>query len=392
MKSKLFFKEFIGNKVKASVFLLIVTIFLVVIGYLWVDIISESKNNNVADVTIYGKRNEQGFGFVMYEDLKQIKDVLYSVEGSEKISVIESITRLIIYIEDINSWNRIAYSVKGYDEESMRDHIVLKEGDYPVSDNKEVLIGSFFAQMIGVNVGDYIGEDEYTISNMEHVRIPICLEQNLDNYNIEKYKIVGIIDESMSELNYSVVLPYIQKESTLGTNTAELYFSSDDDVEVYRQFIEELRKANISIGSVSENHLQKSNIRAEIILNAFFSISFATMIIYLLLIYLCKGIDKKLGLLKSFGIKNRTITGVFAGGISGMVLISFVANIVIIKVICYMRNVQLMNFVGMKVEKYIYDYRVFLIQLAICTLIVLFVWAGVFTRIKSTSPNKCMQK
>ena len=40
MKSKLFFKEFIGNKVKASIFLLIVTIFLVVIGYLWVDIIS----------------------------------------------------------------------------------------------------------------------------------------------------------------------------------------------------------------------------------------------------------------------------------------------------------------------------------------------------------------
>lgn len=392
MKSKLFFKEFIGNKVKASIFLLIVTIFLVVIGYLWVDIISESNDSNIADVTMYGKKDEQDYGFIMYENLNQIKDVLYSVEGSEKISVVESITRLIIYVEDINSWNRITYSVKGYDEDWMRNHIALKEGYYPVSGNKEVLIGSFFAQMIDVNVGDYIGEDEYTISNMEHVMIPICLEQNLDNYKIEKYKVVGIIDESMSELNYSVVLPYIQKESTLGTNTAELYFSSDDDVEVYRQFIEELRKANISIGSVSENYLQKSNIRAEIILNALFSISFATMIIYLLLIYLCKGIDKKLGLLKSFGIKNRTITGVFAGGISGMVLISFVANIVIIKAICYMRNVQQMNFVGMKVEKYIYDYRVFLIQLAICTLIVLFVWAGVFARIKSTTPNKCMQK
>ena len=67
MKSKLFFKEFIGNKVKASIFLLIVTIFLVVIGYLWVDIISESNDNNIADVTMYGKRDEQDYGFIMYE-------------------------------------------------------------------------------------------------------------------------------------------------------------------------------------------------------------------------------------------------------------------------------------------------------------------------------------
>lgn len=392
MKGKLFFKEFIGNKVKASIFLLIVTIFLVVIGYLWVDIISGSNNNNVADVTIYGERYGRDFEFVMYEDLSQIKDVLYSVQGSEKISVVESITRLIVYVEDIYSWNRITYSVKGYDEEWMRSHISLKEGYYPISGNKEVLIGSFFAQMIDANVGDYIGEDEYTISNMEHVMIPICLEQNLDNYQLEKYKVVGIIDESMDEFNYSVVLPYIQKESTLGTNTVELYFSSDDDVEVYRQFIDELRKSNVSIGTVSENYVQKSNIRAEIILNTLFSVAFATMVIYLLLIYLCKGIDRKLGLLKSFGIRNRTITGVFAGGISGLVLISFVANIVIIKAICYVRNVQQTNFVGMKVEKYIYDYRVFLIQLAMCALIVLLVWAGIYTRIKSTSPNKCMQK
>jgi hypothetical protein len=274
----------------------------------------------------------------------------------------------------------------------MRSHIVLKEGSYPVANNKEVLIGNYFAQMIDVSVGDYIGKDEYTLSSMEHVKIPICLEQNLNNYEFEEYRVTGIIDERMSDFNYSVVLPYIQKDSVLGTNTVELYFSNDDDVKVYRQFIEKIRNSKTSIGFVSENYMLKSNLRSEMILNALFSISFATMIIYLLLIYLCKGIDKKLGLLKSFGIKNRTITRVFAGGISGMVLISFVANIVIIKAICYIRNLQLMKFVGLTVEKYTYDYKVFLIQLAICVLIVLLVWVGIFTRIKSTPPNKCMQK
>jgi hypothetical protein len=392
MKRKLFYKEFIGNKVKASIFLVIVTVFLVVIGYLWVDIISEINDRNVADVTMHGKRDEKGYRYIFYEDLEPIREMLYSIEGSNKISVVESITRLIIYVEDINSLNSITYSVRGYDENWMRSHIVLKEGSYPVANNKEVLIGNYFAQMIDVSVGDYIGKDEYTLSSMEHVKIPICLEQNLNNYEFEEYRVTGIIDERMSDFNYSVVLPYIQKDSVLGTNTVELYFSNDDDVKVYRQFIEKIRNSKTSIGFVSENYMLKSNLRSEMILNALFSISFATMIIYLLLIYLCKGIDKKLGLLKSFGIKNRTITRVFAGGISGMVLISFVANIVIIKAICYIRNLQLMKFVGLTVEKYTYDYKVFLIQLAICVLIVLLVWVGIFTRIKSTPPNKCMQK
>ena len=392
MKGRLFFKEFIGSKVKASVFLLIVTVFLVVIGYLWVNIISENNSNNVADVIMYGKRCEQDYGFIMYEDLNQIGETLYSIEGSENISVVESITRLIIYVEDINSWNRITYSVRGYDEKWIRSHFTLKEGSFPTTGSKEVLIGSLFAQMIGVGIGDYIGEDEYTLSNLEHVMIPISLERDLDNYEIEGYKVVGIIDDSMEELNYSVVLPYLQEDSQLAANTVELYFGSDDDVEVYRQFIEKLRDSNTAIGSVSENYTQKSKISGEIIFNALFSVSFATMIIYLLLIYLCKGIDRKLGLLKSFGIKNRTITGVFAGGITCMVGIAFLVNIVIIKAICYMRNYQQSSFIGLKIEKYTYDYRVFLIQLALCAIIVLLVWGGVFIRIKSTSPNKCMQK
>lgn len=391
MKRRLFVKEFIGSKRKICFFSLIVTFFLVIVGLVWIDLITNSTSSNEADVIICGELNELKYGFKLYEAIPETLEAS-KIMDENTVQVVPCVTRCIISVQSIYSLNEVMCTVKGYEEQFIRNQLVFAQGRAPKTGAKEVALGNYMAQMLHVSVGDVIGEGEYEIAGMGHVGIALTLEDNLENFESQGYTVVGIVDENLSEVNYSVIMPYSADDTSIIPNTLEFYFKEDAAIDSYRAFIDTCRNKEIDMGSVSERFVLKNNMKSQMAVSIGISALLSFVVIYLLVSYLSKGIGKKLGLLKSFGIKNSTVTKIFSGGLSILVGISYFFNVALVNVICYSRNKQLSKFLGFEVHKYIYNINVYLMQLGLGVMFVVIVWGFIFWRIKTTSPNACMIK
>lgn len=391
MKYKLFIKEYIGSVKKMILFSSIVVIFLTAVGLMWINMLVNSTSNSEADVIICGQRDEYSYGFKLYDS---IPDIILAAQVMDKdyIDVVPSVTRNIISIQNGNSLQNVMCTVKGYDEHFIKKQFVFTKGREPKPEKKEVALGSNIAQMLNISVGDTIGESEVEIAGIDGVGIALTLESDLEDFQFENYTVVGIIDENLKDLSYSFLIPYSESDSSIIPNTLELYFKNDAAINEYKDFIEVCSKNQISIPNVSERFETKKNIKNQTMMSMFVIVIFSIFIIYLLIAYLCKGIGRKLGLLKSFGIKNSTIVKMFAGGLSVLVGVSYVISVVFVNVICYFQNMQLSELLGYSVNRYAYTLRVYTVQFVLSCVFVLWVWGIIYWKIKTTSPKLCMSK
>lgn len=391
MSYKLFVREFIGSRKKLIIISSIILVFLTVVGLMWINMSVNSVSGNEADVVICGQRDDNAYGFKLYDSIENIVSAA-QVMDKNNVNVVASVERNIISIQNGNSLSNITCMVKGYDEGFIDNQIVFSKGRGPESDKKEIAIGSNMAKMLGVSVGDSIGENEVEIAGIDGIGLAFTLESDVENYEYENYKVVGIIDENLKDFSYSFLIAYDEAQSTIIPNTLELYFKNEDAINEYKNFIDLCEKKQIAIPSVSERFETKKNIKSQMLMNMIFVTIFSIVVLYLLIAYLCKGIERKLGLLKSFGITNKTIVSIFAGGLSFLVVIAYIISIVLIHIICYIQNTQLSNLVGYAVNRYKYSLNVYMVQLGLCCILICCVWGIIYWIIKTTSPKLSMSK
>lgn len=305
----MFVREFIGSRKKLVIISSIILVFLTVVGLMWINMSVNSVSGNEADVVICGQRDDNAYGFKLYDSIENIVSAA-QVMDKNNVNVVASIERNIISIQNGNSLSNITCMVKGYDEGFIDNQIVFSKGRGPESDKKEIAIGSNMAKMLGVSVGDSIGENEVEIAGIDGIGLAFTLESDVENYEYENYKVVGIIDENLKDFSYSFLIAYDEAQSTIIPNTLELYFKNEDAINEYKNFIDLCEEKQIAIPSVSERFETKKNIKSQMLMNMIFVTIFSIVVLYLLIAYLCKGIERKLGLLKSFGITNKTIVSI----------------------------------------------------------------------------------
>ena len=201
MSYKLFVREFIGSRKKLIIISSIILVFLTVVGLMWINMSVNSVSGNEADVVICGQRDENAYGFKLYDSIENIVSAA-QVMDKNNVNVVASIERNIISIQNGNSLSNITCMVKGYDEGFIDNQIVFSKGRGPESDKKEIAIGSNMAKMLGVSVGDSIGENEVEIAGIDGIGLAFTLESDVEKYEYENYKVVGIIDENLKDFSY----------------------------------------------------------------------------------------------------------------------------------------------------------------------------------------------
>lgn len=391
MTYKLFIREFIGSIKRMILFCSIIVIFLTVVGLMWINMSVNNISSNEPDVVIHGQRDEDEYGYQLYDSISDIISAA-QVMDKDNVNVVASIERNIISIQNGNSLSNIMCTVKGYDESFINNQIIFSKGRGPKSNGKEVALGNNIAQMLHVSVGDTIGKEEVEIAGIDGIGIAFTLKTDVEDYQYEDYTVVGIIDENLKDFSYSFLIPYSKAESAIIPNTLELYFKNDAAINDYISFIKLSEEEQISIPSVSERFERKKTLKSQTIMNMLFIVLFSIFILYLLIAYLCKGLGRKLGLLKSLGITNKTIVKMFAGGLSVLVGLAYLISIVLINITCYMQNMQLSDLVGYSVNRYIYSLKVYIIQFGLSCILIIWVWGVIFWIIKITSPKLSMSK
>jgi predicted lysophospholipase L1 biosynthesis ABC-type transport system permease subunit len=112
----------------------------------------------------------------------------------------------------------------------------------------------------------------------------------------------------------------------------------------------------------------------------------------LIISYLVKGINKKIGILKALGIKDSIIIKIFVGGLAWVSTVALSISILVVFVINYFINKQLSNFLGFSVTRYKITGNVLAYQVLIA--IVLFAVIFFIIKYKTTriSPKVCINK
>ena len=177
MKYRLFVKEFIGSRKKMILFIFIVTMFLVAVGVMSVNLIANVTSNNEADVIICGRRDDNAFGYKLYDPIPEIIEASKGI-SADKIKVVPCISRCVISIQNGNSLGSVMCTIKGYEEQFISERFVFFKGRAPKCNVNEVVLGSYIAQMLNLSVGDFIGgQTSYEIGGYDGVGIPMTLER-----------------------------------------------------------------------------------------------------------------------------------------------------------------------------------------------------------------------
>jgi len=292
--------------------------------------------------------------------------------------------------------NRIMYNLRGIEEEFLEDKLkdLIVKGRLAKSNEQEVIIGKYLSSSLDLKVGDVIGNRQFTIGGLSGVSIPITLNNRIDDDAFKDYRVVGILDEDVAFLNYSIILPYKAEDSNIVANSNIIYFNNSKGIDIYKKFIEKLDSGeiNIKIGSVKENYVSKKNANFQMILNSFMGVLIGLVFVYLMVSYLMKGIGKKLGILKALGIEDRTIIKIFIGGFGLIELVAFSMNLIVLNIVSRKYNAQFSEFIGFKVQKYSVTPSIIMLQMGLALVIFLGLFTIVKFKITKVSPKRCILK
>lgn len=395
MYIKIFTREFLGNKKNLILFFIIMCIIFTIVGIQTVFINDSRKNLLSPDVELSGQNVSEGISFSLYKPIDDIYEKINELNKDNNISLVKSIKRNIISIENNSSLNKVMYTLDGYEEAFINSKLsnYISDGRLPLEGKNEVLVGSYIKNAFQLKLGDTIGDKSYKVGKLEGIQIPTTLNEDNENLELENYKIVGIIDESAEYFNNSIVVPY-NFNGDIKPNKILLYFNSKNASDTYTAIINELtnNKMKTSLGNVTENFRSKQNIIQNLIINIVLLAGISIVIIYLIISYLVKGINKKIGILKALGIRDSIIIKIFIGGLACVASVALSTSILILYVINYFINKGLSDFLGFRVTRFKITSDVLACQVLIA--IVLFTAIFLIIKYKTTkiSPKMCINK
>ena len=344
MFRKIFINVFFEKK---RILISIMTIITALLSYVGIQVAYYSNKASILsspDFVVYGQGDIYGSkGYELFNETYGLRNDTKEVLGND-IKVYDMVVRNIVTKSCSGFFQKIDYWIYGLDDSFFNDIIKkeLKEGRLPDKNKNEAVIGSYAANYFKLKVGDKI-------------KIPITLNKDMNEKDNEKYIVTGIINENADFFKSGIFISKntFEKENGMVKENAVIgYFKEASSINKYKVSYSKLNELfkKYNIGTISENFHNKMDIKRNIIFNIFSVFLVITVILSLIILYLMKGIKKKIGLLKALGVSDKYILKVFIGGLAIVLIVSTILSTIITLLATIYINKSISSFLGFNIH------------------------------------------
>lgn len=350
--------------------------------------ISSASNSNdvLPDLDLYGRIDQDGkFRYKMYNPITGASEFVEDkLVGNNMIY--ESVCRNISTEEYDNLLFAIKYRIFGLEREYLdkviSDH--LKEGRMPEHGKNEVIIGSYAQLYYDASVGDYLD-------------IPITLKDDFEEEDFSAYKVVGILKDTIDYFKGDVLIDkntFFEKQGEVEENFIMIYLDSRNAIESIEILQEERNHMykEYGVDQINTFFSQKVGSNYSNIINTIVASLIGTAMIALLLLYVMKGLSKKIGTLKSLGIPTKKIIWSIGGGLATLVGMASVISFLLSYASKNYMNNNIEQRLGYKMELYTISSDVLLSVLLVDLMLLINVIIVITIICKFISPRNAMLK
>ena len=387
MYKKIFINIFFEKKRILVAFVSIFTLLLLYSGVQLIFLTQQSAQVAIPDFQINGRVGDDGvFYYHMYNDMDGLSDDVKKLVGND-MRIYGVTVRNLLTMEDAKTFQKIYYMVYGVEDAFFSNEFenCLKSGKLPKPGEKEAVIGSYAARYFKVNVGDKLD-------------VGVTLNKEIKDSDSMQYVVSGILNDNIEYFKGGI---FISKETFEKNNNTEVkenlllsYFKDSNSIKTYDRINKDLMDLNqkYKFGSISVNYEQKYNIKKNIIITIVSVLCISSVILFLLISYLLKGITKKIGLLKALGISDGYITKTFVGGLALIILISTVFAVIGVNVAKILLNQSVSSFLGYQVEQFFVSQYIYLLLLSLGLALFIMVYLMIKLTSSRISPRDAMLK
>lgn len=345
MYKKIFYRELIGKKrILYSIFLVFLFIYAI-IAFLTHNFEEQLNKNNMPAAEYCGIVDVN----MQSKDLKELKDYIESNESYSNIKVVSCMNSSILTMSSGPLYS-VNLDVNAFKDEYLNKKVksMLSEGRLP-QNSKEILVGNYFLKYFGLNLGDNIGKSPlYHKDRVVLGYLHLELDKDFDIEQLKDYKIVGIIDNEYYK--FSIIRRY---EPNYKSNKILFYFKNSNGYEQYESMSDDY-----NIGLMKNKLVGKQSLfyniskTVSLISTMIIEIVILFVIIILVLMYLTKGMKKKVGILKSLGINDKTIIKIFASNLLYLLIIIDIISIGVTFLIFNLLNNSINSYYGFVINTY----------------------------------------
>jgi len=372
---KIFINIFFEKKRILVAFVSIFTLLLLYSGVQLIFLTQQSAQVAIPDFQINGRVGDDGvFYYHMYNDMDGLSDDVKKLVGND-MRIYGVTVRNLLTMEDAKTFQKIYYMVYGVEDAFFSNEFenCLKSGKLPKPGEKEAVIGSYAARYFKVNVGDKLD-------------VGVTLNKEIKDSDSMQYVVSGILNDNIEYFKGGI---FISKETFEKNNNTEVkenlllsYFKDSNSIKTYDRINKDLMDLNqkYKFGSISVNYEQKYNIKKNIIITIVSVLCISSVILFLLISYLLKGIT------------DGYITKTFVGGLALIILISTVFAVIGVNVAKILLNQSVSSFLGYQVEQFFVSQYIYLLLLSLGLALFIMVYLMIKLTSSRISPRDAMLK
>lgn len=384
MKRRIFIKEFLGKK-STTVFLILAFLSInIILAFITNSLLNQFDGAKRPDVVVYGKANQE----MVYMNIANEIDYFLENDTNNYFHIFPC--KAVQCLEVTQSpMKKANIEINAFKSDYLKKHVqsMLSEGRLPEKDN-EVLAGNYFLNYFSLKNGDNIGTEVLFDNRGEPTML---LNLDIGNPEVEfmdfkEFKVVGVVKNPTYQ--FTVIRTF---EKDYQPNKMLIYFNNGKaSLEKFKELRDDLEIdiPSNNFGSYSIQYNEGENLS----LIVSFSVQLLVFLIIsmLIILYITKGMKKKIGILKSLGIKDKSVINLIAKNfLIFIVVIDFIA-LGITNVLFTLLNKSIDDFYGFQVNTFAITRDVLLVNIVFNVLLSIIIFVSVKVRTTKSTPKESM--
>ncbi|MDR0919127.1 MAG: ABC transporter permease [Oscillospiraceae bacterium] len=392
MKYKLFYKELFGSKTKVIIFAVISLLMYSLIGIQVLLSTQNSTSTITPDLEFYGTQYGEAILFDKYNPIDSNFKQFLTEKGEDSFECYDVIERNIITVRKENSLENITYRLISFDYKFIKNKLEkeLLYGNIPTENENEILVGAYIAKAFDFKIGESTSKKTASLKGLGAVDIYFDLSGNFKEMD---YRVSGILNATNDILDYCVIIPY-ETQPNITPNSEWVYFTSDNSEQIYKESLVQDNTnffSEYSLGGVAENFQNNNNGIVNLLLNISYIFLLVIVLSYLIISYIVKGINRKLGILKALGLSDGYIFKCYLLGIIIIQLFSLFLSILLSYFLCIGLNGFISDSYGYDVNIYRIEISFFIVLIMMFIIVILSMWSILRYKITKISPKVAME-
>lgn len=387
MKKKLIFRVLFEKK-KVLVMVFIMCTFL--ITYTSVQTVLTTYSTDTIqtspDFVFHGTvyQSEDGsYPFIGYNDTGIFREKAQEIAGNAAECYGVIYRSLYNYYDQLTNIGFFG-ALYGLPDDCMEKQIapLVSQGRLPERNQKEAVVGYYFAQHFGIAIGDSVPQ-------------AITLSKTWSEADIDSYTVCGILTENVTDyFNGSALISRESFENMNGVQEENMllgYLNNKDGYEnMYLEMNNISKNYNVPEGKLHSKQKEYSN--TGVILNVALIVFMSVVMLTAVISYLMKGITPKVGLMKATGISSSYIIRTFLTGILCVFLSAFVFGLLFSSMLLEIANNYIKSFFEFTVHRYQLSKTAIILDVFEGLFIVVYAFMVIYIKCKRITPKEAMNR